>query len=143
MSEEQGQGGGPQGEGAGRSSRRGGRRRRANAKGGRHHRHEVKVTPEEEARLLLVAQGLGVTVSRLLVESALASERGETATERARLLTELFAVHRTLAGVANNVNQIAKKLHATGELAVETGVVLGEARAVMSRIDGLIDGLAL
>ena len=143
MSEEQGQDGGPQGEVASRSSRRGGRRRRANAKGGRHHRHEVKVTPEEEARLLVVAQGQGVTVARLLVESALASERGETATERAGLITELFAVHRTLAGVANNVNQIAKKLHATGELAVETGVVLGEARAVMARIDALIDGLAL
>ena len=124
-------------------SGRGGRRRRANAKGGRHHRHEVKVTPEEEARLVMVAQSLGVTVSRLLVESALAGERGETATERARLLTELFAVHRTLAGVANNVNQIAKKLHGTGELAVESGVVLGEARAVMARIDALIDGLAL
>ena len=143
MSQEQGRDGGLPGEGAGRSSGRGGRRRRANAKGGRHHRHEVKVTPEEEARLLLVAQSLGVTVSRLLVESALAGERGETATERARLLTELFAVHRTLAGVANNVNQIAKKLHGTGELAVESGVVLGEARAVMARIDALIDGLAL
>ena len=131
------------GQGAVPSGRRGGRRRRANAKGGRHHRHEVKVTPEEEARLLMVAQAQGVTVSRLLVESALAGERGETATERAGLITELFAVHRTLAGVANNVNQIAKKLHGTGELAVESGVVLGEARAVMARIDGLIDGLAL
>ena len=124
-------------------SGRGGRRRRANAKGGRHHRHEVKVTPQEEARLLMVAQSQGVTVSRLLVESALAGERGETATERAGLITELFAVHRTWAGVANNVNQIAKKLHGTGELAAEMDVVLGEARAVMARVDALIDGLAL
>ena len=100
------------------------------------------MTPQEEARLLMLAQAQGVTVVRLLVESALAGDR-ETATERAGLVTELFAVHRSLAGVANNVNQIAKKLHATGELAAETGAVLSEARSVMGRIDGLIDGLAL
>ena len=123
--------------------RRSRRRRRANVRGGRHHRHEVKVTPEEEARLLMLAQAQGVTVSRLLVESALAPGGSETATERARQLADLFAVHRTLAGVANNVNQIARKLHATGELAVETGVVLDEARGVMGRIDAVIRGLAL
>lgn len=100
------------------------------------------MTPQEEARLLMLAQAQGVTVVRLLVESALAGDR-ETATERAGLVTELFAVHRSLAGVANNVNQIARKLHATGELAAETREVLGAARASMARIDAVIDGLAL
>ena len=120
-----------------------GRRRRANARGGRSHRHEVKVTAEEEARLLALAEAQGVTVARLLVESAMAGERGETASERRALITELFAVHRSVAGVANNVNQIARKLHTTDELAVETRQVLQAALATMAGIDAVIDRLAV
>src|SRR4051794_9659558 len=73
------------------------RRRRANVAGGRRHRHEVKVTPEEEARLLLLAEAQGVTVPRLLVESAL-SAAGETPAERRNAIAELFGLHRLLAG---------------------------------------------
>ena len=120
-----------------------GRRRRANARGGRSHRHEVKVSAEEEARLVALAEAQGVTVPRLLVESALAGPVGETASERRVLITELFAVHRTVAGVANNVNQIARKLHATDELAAETSQVLAAARSTMSRIDAVIDRLGM
>ena len=123
--------------------RRVGRRRAANARGGRQHRHEVKVTAEEEARLLALAVEQGVTVPRLLVESALAGPVGETASERRVLLTELFAVHRTVAGVANNVNQIARKLNTTYELAAETSQVLDAARSTMQRIDGVIDRLGM
>lgn len=119
-----------------------GRRRRANARGGRSHRHEVKVSAEEEARLVALAEAQGVTVARLLVESAMAGERGETASERRALITELFAVHRSVAGVANNVNQIARKLHTTDELAVETRQVLAAALATMAGIDAVIDRLA-
>ena len=120
-----------------------GRRRRANARGGRSHRHEVKVTAEEEARLVALAEAQGVTVARLLVESAMSGERGETASERRALITELFAVHRSVAGVANNVNQIARKLHTTDELALETRQVLAAALATMAGIDAVIDRLAM
>ena len=120
-----------------------GRRRRANARGGRPHRHEVKVTAEEESRLTELAAEQGVTVPRLLVESAMSGERGETPSERRELITELFAVHRSVAGVANNVNQIARKLHTTDELAVETRQVLRAALATMAGIDAVIDRLAM
>lgn len=119
------------------------RRRRANARGGRSHRHEVKVTAEEEAQLVALAQEQGVTVPRLLVESAMAGERGETASERRAVITELFAVHRSVAGVANNVNQITRKLHTTDELAAETRQVLQAALATMADIDAVIDRLAM
>ena len=101
------------------------------------------MTEEEEARLLVLAGEQGVTVPRLLVESALARSVGETASERRALLTELFAVHRTVAGVANNVNQIARKLNTTYELAAETSQVLDAARSTMQRIDGVIDRLGM
>lgn len=43
------------------------RRRRANVDGGRQHRHEVKVSPEEEGMLLRLAEAQHVTIPRLLV----------------------------------------------------------------------------
>lgn len=121
--------------------RRFGRRRRANVEGGRQHRHEVKVTPEEEGRLLLLAGEQGVTVARLLVESAL-SGSAETATERREAMAELFAVHRLLAAVSNNVNQIAKATNATGEIQAELVETLRAVRRVAERIDTAIDGLS-
>lgn len=116
------------------------RRRRANIAGGRRHKHEVKVTPEEEARLLMLAGEQRVSVPRLLVESAL-SGGGETPTERRELLAELFAVHRVLSGMANNVNQIAKATNATGEIQADTAASLEALRRSARRLDQVIDRL--
>lgn len=117
------------------------RRRRANVPGGRRHKHEVKVTPEEEARLLMLAEQQRVSVPRLLVEAALASG-GETPTEKREALAELFAVHRVLAGMANNINQIAKATNATGEVQAETVASMDAIRRVARRFDAVIDRLA-
>lgn len=117
------------------------RRRRANAPGGRQHRHEVKVSPEEEARLLQIAEMQRVSVPRLLVESALA-QSGETPTERRNAMAELFGVHRLLAGVANNVNQIARATNATGEWQAETAAALDAVRRTAGRIDDVVDELS-
>lgn len=90
-----------------------------------------------------LAAAAQVTVARLLVESALAGPGGETVSERRALISELFAVHRSVAGVANNVNQIARKLHTTDELAAQTGEVFRAALATMARVDAVIDRLGL
>ena len=118
-----------------------GRRRRANYSGGRAHRHEVKVSPEEEALLLRAALAQGVTVPRLLVESALTAERGESATERKQLTAELFKAIRLLAAVSNNVNQLARHANATGEIAAETKTTLAAVRRVAARVEETIEGL--
>lgn len=91
-----------------------GRRRRANVAGGRQHSHRVLVTPEEEARLVRLAESARVTVPRLLIEAALAvgAGGGETPTQRRDAMAELFAVRRLLAAVSNNVNQIARHANA-------------------------------
>ncbi len=127
----------------GDSSRRLSRRRRANVPGGRHHSHEVKVTPEEEARLLQLAESQRVSVPRLLIESALAVPAGECLTERRDALVMLFGVQRLLAGIANNVNQIARATNATGEWQDETAATLAAVRRTSGRIDDAIDGLGL
>jgi len=118
-----------------------GRRRRANVKGGRQHRHEVWVTPEEEGRLSQLALAQKVTIPRLLVESALASEAPVTVTQQKEAIAELFAVHRLLAAVSNNVNQIARATNATGELQDGTREALAKVRQVAARIDEVIDDL--
>ena len=119
------------------------RRRRANVAGGRQHRHEVKVSPEEEGMLLRLAEAQHVTIPRLLVESALASATSETPTERRNAMAELFALHRLLAAVSNNVNQMARATNATGEVQAEMSATLDAVRRTAVRIDDAIDGLSL
>lgn len=109
------------------------RQRRANVPGGRQHYHRVGVTPEEEALLLQRATAARVTIPRLLVESALA-EQGETATDRASQLTELFHVRRLLAAVSNNLNQIARATNATGEIQAELDETLRAVQTVSARV---------
>lgn len=119
------------------------RRRRANVAGGRQHHHKVKVTPEEEGVLLRLAEAQRVTVPRLLVESALASATSETPTQRRDAIAELFRLHRLLAAISNNVNQMAKATNATGEVHAELEETLRAVRRTAVRIDEAIDGLAL
>jgi len=102
----------------------------------------VKVTPEEEALLLVRAEEQRVSIPRLLVESAL-SPQGETPTQRRELLAELFRLNRLVGSIANNVNQIAKATNATGELQPETSATFAAVRRVSGRIDDTIDRLAM
>jgi len=118
------------------------RRRSANVAGGRPFKHEVKVSAEQEARLRELADEQRVSIPRLLVESALTPSPGETVTERRNAMAELFALHRLLASVSNNVNQLAKVANATGEIPPEMTQTLHAARRVAERIDSAIDGLA-
>lgn len=131
---------GPDAEASEQSPRRA-RRRRANVPGGRHHVHKVRVTPEEEALLLQRAEAQRITVARLLVEAALSGD-SDNATERRNLLEELFAVHRLLASLANNVNQIARATNATSEVQPETRASLAAVRRVAERLDDLVDELS-
>ena len=119
------------------------RRRRANVKGGRQHEHKVRVSPEEEGRLVRLAEAQRATIPRLLVESALAAAASETPSQRRAAMEELFALHRLLAAISNNVNQIARATNATGEVGEEMVVTLRKVRQVAMRIDDAIDGLSL
>lgn len=120
-------------------------RRRRRVEGGRQHRHVVRVTPEEEAKLLALALRYRVSVPKLLVDSALAGGAQAGAANdsvRDALVTELFGVHRLLANVTNNVNQMTKVLHSTGEMPPQTGEVLDVVRRTAVRVEALVDELA-
>ena len=120
------------------------RRRRENVAGGRQHKHVVKVSPEEEALLLQRAEAARVTVVRLLVERALADDAARiVGAEKLRheTLVEMFALHRLLGTIANNVNQMARATNATGEVHEDMAATLAAVRRTAVRIDTVMDGM--
>jgi Bacterial mobilisation protein (MobC) len=92
---------------------------------------QVLLTEEERDQLRARAGELGVSVPRLLVESALSGVK--TPAQRRSWMTELFELRRLLATVANNVNQLARVANTSEELPVS---------GRLSRTFGEVDGLA-
>ena len=99
---------------SGRGSRPPGRTRRERQAHPRQAEQKVKLSLEEREQLRERASELGVSVPRLMVESALSGV--ETPAERRVWIAELFELRRRLATVANNVNQRAKIANVSGEL---------------------------
>ncbi|WP_437184158.1 plasmid mobilization protein [Subtercola boreus] len=127
---------GPEGIGTvSESSREGrlfGRRRRANVpvEQRRTKRYEVSVTPTEDAHLRARAEVLGVTVPRLLFESAM-NAQVRTDTEWKLVGAELFRVSRLLKSVSDNMNQLARFANTEGVFPAEAeGVFPAEAEGV-------------
>ena len=116
------------------------RKRRENVAGGRPRSHVVRVSAEEEARLLLMANG-EVTIPRLLVETTLA-QGGETPTELRSALAELFRMRRQLTGMATNVNQIAHAVNIDGLLPVGSAATIRDIERVVNKIDEAIERVA-
>lgn len=119
--------------------------RRRRVEGGRQHRHIVRVTPEEEGQLHALALQYKVSVPKLLVDSALAGGASAAATNasvRHEVIAQMFSTYRLLAGIANNVNQMAKATNATGDVQAEMVVTLAKVREVAERIDAFVDELS-
>ena len=91
-----------------------GRARRARRPVAREVIQKVKLSEDERDQLRARAAELGVSVPRLMVESALSGV--ETPTERRWMVAELFEARRVLATVANNVNQLARSANISGQV---------------------------
>jgi Bacterial mobilisation protein (MobC) len=83
---------------------------------------KVKLSEAEREQLRDRAAELGVSVPRLLVESALAEPGGgylvprEQALQRRQVIIEIFELRHLVATIANNVNQLAKVANTSGDL---------------------------
>jgi hypothetical protein len=107
------------------------------------------VSELERAQLRARADELGVSVPRLLVESALADEEfgGGWAARRAaelarrQQLAELNELRYLLATIANNVNQLAHVANISGDLpgAERVTGTLDEVDRVLEQLRGLSD----
>ena len=102
--------------------------------------HKVKVSEDQEARLVLRAAERDITISRLLVESALAGG-ADMAKVRAELVGELFRVTRLLGKVSVNINQIARATNATLETQPDTGPAIAALGRVCHRLTELLEDL--
>jgi hypothetical protein len=105
------------------------------------HRHEVKVSPEEEAQLVALAEKHRVTIPRLLIEAAL-NEDSESPSERRDQFMQLSNLQRLIGSVANNVNQIARHANSTGEVPPEAAATIAHAKSVIVRIDRQLADMA-
>lgn len=99
--------------------------RREPVPGGRHHRRVVRVTPEEDARLLALVGGDQSKIAGLLIDAALYKSTASRADVRETQVA-LFAVRHELArSVVDGVSMSRE-----------------EARALAQRIDAALDRLA-
>jgi hypothetical protein len=102
---------------------------------------KVKLTAEQKAGLQDRAAELGVSVQRLMVDSAL-TPAGLTLPAQHALWSELEGLARLLSAVGNNVNQIARHLNAGG--AMRPGEVAGASDAVArvaARLEAVLEEL--
>ena len=94
------------------------RQRQANVPGGRTNRHIVKLSDAEHEDLTQRAAEAGVSVPRLLVESAQDSGRVEAG--RAHAAMRLLELDDQIRRIGANINQQTRHLHQVrGELAPE------------------------
>ncbi len=123
------------------SSRGLGRRRRANASEEKRDLVQaVYLSKSELHTLRRRAEAAGVTVPRLLFESAM-SDATETVTDRRRQASELFALHRELSGAAVNMNQVAKKANTVHEVPSEFHPTMLKLRIVADKLEAAVDDL--
>lgn len=123
------------------SSRRLGRRRRANIDG-RTQYVRVSMSEKERIRLYVLEEQTGRSPSEILVSATLYARSSDSLAERRALAAEFMAARRYLAALSNNVNQLAKHANATDEFPEEARVALGRVRTIAERINKLVDGLA-
>jgi len=97
-------------------------------------RHVVRVDGDQEARLQARADERGITVARLLVESALAGG-ADAAAVKAATMADLFMVVRLLGQVGNNVNQLARVANATGRLPPEVPAAAAALTRATTRLE--------
>jgi hypothetical protein len=108
--------------------------------GGRKNAVKVLLSDQERAVLAGRAAKAGLSLPRLLVETALAGDR-RTASEQRGLIAEFLAVRRLVAAIGNNLNQLARVANAGGRAPEELPVVLEALGRVIDRLEDAVAAL--
>nr|WP_067067549.1 plasmid mobilization relaxosome protein MobC [Carbonactinospora thermoautotrophica] len=101
----------------------------------------MRLSDEEKEKIAARAEALGVSIQRLLVESALAGS-AQTVTERRALVAELLGVRRLVAALGNNINQLARVANATGAAPPELAAAAAAVARAMARLDATVAGVS-
>jgi hypothetical protein len=106
--------------------------RRHRVQGGRQCAVEIKFTDAEYAAVATRAAESKVSVQRFLVGCALARR---TQTPSPSMAAEMAALRRLTANLANNINQIARRLNSGGSPDASIDPTLHAVRRAMDRLD--------
>ena len=110
-------------------------------KGGRRLAVQVKFTVDEYQSVVARAPAAGLTVPSYLAVTGMRPEGVDSADAKSAV-TNLCGARRVLAGVANNLNQLTAKLHATGELDDSLPAVLDAVERLSGRVEDAVDQVA-
>lgn len=108
--------------------------RRAFAPERRSRRFEMMMSDGDHARIKAIADGRGVSMARLLQESALSESYDRR--ERLAVIAALDSANRLLANIAGNINQLAHHANVAHELVAHTQLerALGQVREVREQL---------
>ena len=103
----------------------------------------VQLTSNERALLEAAAANSGVSMSRVLVSSALHPATSDVIDPVAldRLNDELMVYRRQLIGVAGNLNQLSHHANATQDFPTQAHEALSQVRSVLVDIQELIESV--
>ncbi|SFK99736.1 hypothetical protein SAMN05216275_1469 [Streptosporangium canum] len=117
------------GQGEGRSPVRQQRQR-----GGRPHKHSIRMSDAEQAVIEARAGQAGVSVPRFLVEAGLAGDAATASQLRANA-AELLAARRLVAAAGVTLNQLAEVASATGAVPASLEATMAATLRLLERLD--------
>ena len=110
--------------------------RRHRVEGGRQRQVKIRFTDAEYGAIAERALEARVSIPRLIVDSTLIRRNRVTASPA--LTAELAGLRRLVANLANNVNQIARKLNSGGVPDSSIPVTADALRRALSRLDAAL-----
>lgn len=111
--------------------------RRHRVEGGRQHQVKIRFTDAEYEAVAARAADARVSVQRFLVDSALTRRRPPPSAPSA-LAAELAGLRRLTANLANNVNQIARRLNVGADPDLGITAAADSVRRTMNRLDSVL-----
>jgi hypothetical protein len=117
------------------------RQRQRRVPGGRPHRHNIRLSEEQQTLIAAAAEAAGMSVPNLLVETMLVALAGDgqlSVAGRRALATELLAVRRLLTEIGMNVNQLAAVASTSGQLPPEVAPTMHAVAAMANRLDAAL-----
>lgn len=114
--------------------------RRHRVEGGRQHVLKLRLDDAEYDAITARAADSKVSVQRLLVSCAL-TRRSPASLAPSALAAELAGLRRLVANLANNINQIARRLNSGGVPDSSIPVAADAVRRAMLRLDSALSAL--
>jgi hypothetical protein len=112
--------------------------RRQRVEGGRPNAIKLRLTDAEQDALTTRAAAAHRSVQRLLIETTL-NDHQQPPRPNATLIAEFVSLRRLVSNLANNMNQIARRLNSAGQPDGRLPAVTEMVRRAMIRLDAALE----